>query len=155
MVVLIRRHIFSLIYGDKNDGFYESRGYGKNYYIVHPDSAKCLGVVEVEPEEDGGFVWRNFDDFEVDVDFEMEYDTCKDEYAEPENEKEKEIKNRIAELDCKMEKIDEMWTKRNVKDVTAEKEFVYYEKLLDSRCVLQAKLEEMQKCNMKGGEKNV
>lgn len=73
-IMLDESYIFSFIYGDKNDGEYILI----DGNFVHKYAAQTLGVVDVEPLEDGGYVWRNFEDFdEVDVTFEIEYD-CSD-----------------------------------------------------------------------------
>lgn len=55
------------IFGDENDG---------NYYYIqgdfgHKTPYKNIGLVEVEPFEDGGRVWRDFRDFDVEVTFNL------------------------------------------------------------------------------------
>lgn len=55
------------IFGDDNDGSY--RYFRGSFMNKVP--YKCFNIVEVEPLEDGGRVWRNFDDFDVDVKFTM------------------------------------------------------------------------------------
>lgn len=47
------------IFGDMNDGYRYFRG-----DFMHKEPEKCLGLVEVEPDEDGGRVWRDFADFD-------------------------------------------------------------------------------------------
>ena len=55
------------ISGDYNDGNYRySRG-----DFMHKDPARCFGLVEVEPIEDGGRVWRDFADFDVNATFNL------------------------------------------------------------------------------------
>lgn len=55
------------IFGDDNDGNYRyCRG-----DFMHKDSHKNKGIVDVETMEDGGQVWRDFRDFEVEVTYKM------------------------------------------------------------------------------------
>lgn len=49
------------IYCDCNDGSYR---YFRGDFM-HKEPARCFGLVEVEPIEDGGRVWRDFSDFDV------------------------------------------------------------------------------------------
>ena len=54
------------LFGDLNDGKYNF----VHGNIVHHTAAKTFGAVVVECEEDCGYVWRNFEDFdEVEVEF--------------------------------------------------------------------------------------
>lgn len=62
--------IFSFCYGDKNDGDYIIL----DGNFVHSTPARTFGVVDVEPLEDGGYVWRNFEDFDVEAEYIVEYD---------------------------------------------------------------------------------
>ena len=56
------------IFGDNNDSNYR---YFRGDFM-HKTPEKCFGLVEVEPLEDGGQVWRDFSDFdEVDVTFNL------------------------------------------------------------------------------------
>jgi len=55
------------IYGDCNDGSYR---YFRGDFM-HKDPARCFGLVEVEPIEDGGRVWRDFTDFDVKATFNL------------------------------------------------------------------------------------
>jgi hypothetical protein len=56
------------IFGDDNDGNYR---YFRGDFM-HKIPARCFGLVEVEPLEDGGQVWRDFSDFdEVEVTFNL------------------------------------------------------------------------------------
>lgn len=144
-----KAEIFSFCYGDKNDGRYESVGYGKNYYIRHHIPAKCFGIVEVEPLEEGGYVWRNFEDFEVDVEYHEDYD-CSDYCSDYSYDTTPTpivcvsmnyaqrcvIKHQIEKHEKKMADIDAIWEKRGVTDVTAEPEWDYYEGLFMARVEL-------------------
>lgn len=47
------------VFGDMNEGYRYFRG-----DFMHKEPEKCLGLVEVEPDEDGGRVWRDFADFD-------------------------------------------------------------------------------------------
>lgn len=55
------------IHGDSNDGSYR---YFRGDFM-HKDPARCFGLVEVEPIEDGGRVWRDFTDFDVKATFNL------------------------------------------------------------------------------------
>jgi hypothetical protein len=67
------------IFGDENDGNYR---YFRGDFM-HKEPYKCFGLVEVEPMEDGGQVWRDFSDFDVEVTFKV--------YSESEEEEEELI----------------------------------------------------------------
>lgn len=67
-IMIDESETFSFCYGDKNDGHYIIL----DGNFVHGAPTKTFGVVDVEPLEDGGFVWRNFEDFDVEADFIME-----------------------------------------------------------------------------------
>lgn len=66
------------IFGDENDGNYR---YFRGDFM-HKDPYKCLGLIEVEPMEDGGQVWRDFSDFDVEVTFKMNSDSGHEEEEE-------------------------------------------------------------------------
>ena len=55
------------VFGDDNDGSYR---YFRGDFM-HKTPARCFGLVEVEPMEDGGCVWRDFSDFEVEATFNL------------------------------------------------------------------------------------
>ena len=55
------------VFGDDNDGSY--RYYRGDFMNKKP--YKCFGLVEVEPVEDGGRVWRDFSDFDVEFTFNL------------------------------------------------------------------------------------
>ena len=57
-----------------NDAFHigydiNDNNYGYTYedgqaYVYHAAPEKCMGIVRIEPDNDGGRVWRNFEDFD-------------------------------------------------------------------------------------------
>lgn len=66
------------IFGDENDGNYR---YFRGDFM-HGSPHKCFGLVEVEPMEDGGKVWRDFSDFDVEVTFNVDSDSTDEEVDE-------------------------------------------------------------------------